>query len=242
MVAGASTLYYLVTTRAVSNEITLQDETAIIRILQASHLNPLNLIAERKPDFAAQVAAIRQVQAAVLAASPVEAKIAVNQPREPADLLAAGHGQCNDRARTLDKTLRFLGYESRYASLYERGSVPFPWLALLRNGRQAGRSHAVVEVKTDRGWLVVDTVPAFVSVRAGDQPVSLKEIAENNEYGTKIQWKEGLEAPYWLLSARFVPIYGLYGRHGRFFAPYDAFPDINWQEFRLNWQESAEKS
>lgn len=207
-----STVGYLAVTREISREITAQDENAILAIFQRAGINPINLLAERKPDFNAQVLAIRAIKGAVMPAGPDTGVIPAN------------------RARILDKAYRFLGYESRYASVFEAADTSSALSAVLRSGTKTGRSHAVLEVKTDKGWMLVDTLPPFVAVTKDNDPVSLRRLQDEVANGTPIIWQEDVGQPYTLLQKKFVIVYGLYAWRG-----FASFPDINWPEFDLNF-------
>ena len=37
-----------------------------------------------------------------------------------------------------------------------------------------------------------------------------------------------------IYSAPFTWVYGFYSRHGRFYPPYNAVPDVNWGELAQN--------
>ncbi len=219
--------------REVSPVITPADEVAIIDILADHGVNPLLVVADRNTDFNSQVAAIRKIQQAVLDTAPNETKIPPNQSREPADLLRLGHGQCSDRARAMDKALRYLGYQSRFVSVFAADKVAMPVLAVITNNRDKVRSHALVEVMTKKGWLLVDTIPPFVAVTKDGNAVSvtaMRDLAAKNQLPA---WQEN--APYPLLTRKFLPVYGLYARHGGFYPPYDAIPDVNWTELKANF-------
>jgi transglutaminase-like putative cysteine protease len=170
---------------------------------------------------------------AVFAASPGSRAIAFRQPREPSDLLNARSGQCFDRARTLDKALRFVGYQTRYVSIYKR---PKGWSVLDvllspadRQSNEGVRSHAVVEVLTAQGWLFLDTVTPFISQDKAGKPISLAAWQNTRDKDQALWMPQAPPARlYPLLQSDFVQVVGLYSRHGMAYWPYVPLPDIDW--------------
>jgi hypothetical protein len=170
-----------------------------------------------------EVALIARVQRLVLAKAPLGPGIPDNHPREPEDLFEAGAGLCYDRARTFDKVFDWLGFETRHVFvLYgmdpatgER--IPY-WRALIIGGSP---SHAVTEVRTKRGWLVVDSNSAWISLNAWGEPVDADRIP--------VRAREFRAIPEYLRSP-YLAIRGLYSRRGHLYAPYLPYPDVNWRD------------
>jgi hypothetical protein len=175
-------------------------------------------------DFQEEITAIRAVQAAVIAISPVRKMIAKGKSREPRDLYLSGHGICADRARTIEKILTYLGFRTRYASLYLNTDRSSSLEVLLT---PAIPSHAVIEVHTTRGWMVVDTTSHWIGLRADGRPISLQSIPQDEAS----EWSALLAMPDPLLLKDLVVVYGLYSRHGYFYKPMTPFPDVNWRDF-----------
>ncbi|MCK6419073.1 MAG: hypothetical protein L6Q57_09105 [Alphaproteobacteria bacterium] len=185
-------------------------------------------------DYASQIRQIRNIQRAIFRASPGTAPIAYNQEREPSNLFLARHGECFDRSRTLDKALRFVGYETRYASLYARPSAWPAWRVILHEAGPDMRSHALIEVHTALGWMFIDSVTPFLALDRNDAPVSLAAWqAQPDKH--KFLWQEQPNARlYPLMQKDFIFVYGLYSRHGRAYPPYFPIPDVNWPELLWN--------
>ena len=139
---------------------------------------------------------------------------------------------CGDRARYIDKALRYLGYTTRYASLYhndeKRGFVS---TLLTRTSYESSESHALIEVKTSKGWMIVDTRHKWISLTQANQPISLEELKDKEL--AYFQWNNRNKEEAWpLLDKNYYIIYELYSRHGQFYAPYTRYiPDINWFGF-----------
>ncbi len=170
---------------------------------------------------------IKSLQALVLKRAPGDIPIPEYADREPKDLLKAESGMCFDRSRTLDKILLWHGFETRHLYiLFAKHPVtglqlPF-WQALVTRGTD---SHAVTEVKTSRGWLVVDSNSLWISVAADDAPVDGSHIfAQANRFASMPEyWNQ----PYWAIR-------GLYSRRGQFYRPFLPYPQMNWFDF-ISW-------
>ncbi|MDR5903031.1 transglutaminase domain-containing protein [Halomonas icarae] len=209
----------------VDNAVTPADERAIAEALGSSFDTP------NADDmyFEDQVAFIRRVQDAVLGEVPVNAGIPHGQPREPDDLLARGMGLCFDRSRFIEKALRHHGFETRHIAIYSTEETGSALVSLLTPQIS---SHAVTEVKTSRGWLVVDSNERWLSLDKGYQPVSIEQLSEMERKERQAQL---LHQPDIAIYAdEFTFVYGLYSRHGMFYPPYDRVPDIHVPEFAMN--------
>ncbi|MGE4313558.1 MAG: transglutaminase domain-containing protein [Pseudobdellovibrionaceae bacterium] len=224
---GLAVIIYL---SQIPTGITPTDKAALETIYTTSGYP--HLIDNKAPaEFTEQIAQIREVQKAVLQISPTLQKIPVNAPREPEDLLKAGHGQCSDRARSILKGLELLGYRARFAAIFSFDQTHMPPEQLARQIDDV-RSHALIEVLTAKGWLFVDTNEPWVSLDENGNPVSLQQWQDVSDR-THFKWSASNEGQiYWLMkSSDLMVIYGLYSRHGLFYPPFTPYiPDINWRE------------
>jgi hypothetical protein len=179
--------------------------------------------------FEDEVRAIRAVQESVLAIAPKNTAIPFDQTREPRDVYEARHGLCFDRSRAIEKLLAALGLEVRHVSVYRLGDEGT--LAAFLNPGQA--SHAVTEVRTSKGWMVVDSNAPWLGLTDGDSPVS---VAGMRDVTSDTRWSapEGA-APNPIFSKPFVFVRGLYSRHGRFYPPFTPLPDVNWLQLAGNF-------
>ena len=179
--------------------------------------------------YAEELTFILSVQDAVLEIAPIDQGIPYNTDREPKDLFQAGFGLCYDRSRAIEKILFYGGFKTRHVAIYSKEGTGSAIRSILTPGVP---SHAVTEVKTRSGWLVVDSNQRWVSLDCNRMPVSIGEI--NNNF-KDICWDPNfVPVMNSIYSQDFVYVYGLYSRHGRFYPPYDFFPDINWGEFLNN--------
>lgn len=179
-------------------------------------------------DFDQEVALVLRVQDRVLAASPEERGIPLNQSREITDLLRARHGACFDRSRAAETILRSYGIHTRHASMYSTAETGSSLRSLATPDIV---SHALTEVKTSRGWMIVDSKVRWAGLTADGKPLDLEAIRQSPSQ----KWNSAVKAPLpGIYGKPFTWVYGLYSRHGRFYPPYDPVPDVNWTELAQN--------
>ena len=179
--------------------------------------------------FAEEIALIGAVQDRVLAAAPENEGIPEGQPRELADLMRFGKGLCFDRSRAIETILRSLGFETRHAAIYSTAATGS---ALKSIATPRTPSHAVTEVKTRGGWLLVDSNQRWIGLTADGRAIDLGELRRQADR----RWHPLVRTPLPPIYAdgRFTFVYGLYSRHGRFYPPYNIVPDVNWAELAQN--------
>ena len=200
---------------SVSTNVVPEDRVYLDRLLTAASVDR----ARNRTDFAAELVAIRAVQRTVLVVAPGDSGIPYNRQREPRDLYEVGAGECYDRSRSIEQALRYAGFRVRHVFL----------LSMVKHGafgalvmRQV-RSHAVTEVLTSRGWLVVDSNAPWVSLDHDGHPVSIADITTGD-----VVWD--MEIPDEIYKGPVLYVYGLYSHHGRFYPPYGWLPDVNYGE------------
>jgi hypothetical protein len=143
----------------VSTDITDSDQS-VFRVT-------LGLVKPKGPlTYSQEILLIHEVQALVLYKVPVGNPIPDYSDREPVDLFKQKSGLCYDRARTYDKIFSWLGFETRHVYiLYPEDPVTKVPLSLWKAGITRGtNSHAVTEVKTKQGWVLVDSNSSWISV------------------------------------------------------------------------------
>lgn len=180
------------------------------------------------PDFAGQVKDILAVQNAVLLRAPGDTPIDFDHPREPKDLYESRSGLCYDRSRAIEKILERLGYTVRHAAVYSTRQTHNALVALLTPQIE---SHAVTEVETAQGWMLVDSNDRWIGLTRDGKPVDLEEL-QDVPGADRQAWATAVKAPLNEIfrDGEFTYVFGLYSRHGHFFPPYDALPDVNWGE------------
>ena len=121
-----------------------------------------------------------RVQRAVLDVAPRNEGLPFGAEREPRDLFEARRGLCFDRSRVIEKILRFASFEVRHIALYSTRETGSAMKSLLAPGVS---SHAVTEVLTKKGWLVVDSNDPWLSLDATTSPVSIWRIKASANTG-----------------------------------------------------------
>ena len=208
---------------AVDNSISEEDKRYIP--LYLDEVGPL----PDNPSYKDELRFIISVQRSVLSIAPGNRALPFGQKREAKELYEAKSGLCYDRSRVIEKLLRFSGFQTRHISMYSKKETGSSIESLLTPGIS---SHAVTEVLTKNGWLVVDSNSAWVSTNVNSQPVPIEYIQQVAESSTLIKWDQA--PPSSIYIEGFAFLYGLYSRHGYFYPPYNRLPDINYAEFIQN--------
>ncbi len=174
--------------------------------------------------FDQQVELIRKTQENVFAKIPLGDPIPEYQSREPEDLVNNQTGLCYDRSRTLDKIFTWFGLEARHVYiLYLKHPITGENLSPLRAIFTYGtETHAVTEVRTEKGWMLVDSNSNWISLTQDGRPVRAGDV-----YQRKAEFDE-LPNVY---SREFIAIPGMYSRRGQFYRPFIPYPELNWFDF-----------
>ena len=180
--------------------------------------------------FEEEIEFINEVQDSVLTVAPINKGIPFKQAREPKDLYEANLGLCFDRSRVIEKILQHENFQTRHIFIYSITETNSTIQSLFK---RETASHAVTEVLTKKGWLVVDSNERWISLDAEDEPHSIQDLRLSAENKETINWKNNAPAIYSDI-APFNFVYGLYSRHGNFYPPYDFVPDVNYGELLDN--------
>ena len=203
----------------VPTRIERQDEIAIKAILGV----------DKPPEiqsFDDEIRTIRWAQAQVMRVAPGMEPIPDYTEREPMDLLKAQSGLCYDRSRTLDKIYKWLGFESRhvYILFADKDVNTSPW-QFVRYALSRSSSHAVTEVKTSRGWILVGSNTSWISLNQQGQPVPAGQVHDRrSEF---LNPPDYVNMPLWAIR-------GMYSRKGQLYRPFIFFPEFNWPDF-VGW-------
>jgi hypothetical protein len=169
-----------------------------------------------------EILLIRKIQSRILATVNGSKGIELYHTREPKDLYEKGYGLCYDKSRTIEKTLNFLGYKTRHFSLYKLlEKSKFKTLTT-----PGGPSHAITEVLTKQGWMVVDPNINWIGYEHNNV-LSIKDISKNRPQMCS-------KHPEQLYCDEFIYYYGIYSRHGKAYPPFINFPNVNWGDFLDN--------
>lgn len=190
-------------------------------------------VLKRRPvSYSEEIDTILAVQRTILGYAPENKGIPFDVEREPRALFEARFGLCYDRGRAIEKALSLIGFETRHIAVYETDTTGSALRSLLT---PEVRSHAVSEIRTSKGWIVVDANEPWISLTSDNKPISmarLHEMAGNREPGA---WTVRNKAKINFIFVRnFTYVIGLYSRHGKFYAPFTPVPDVNWKHLAAN--------
>ena len=214
----------------VSSEVSSEDAVYAERILREA--NHGAIVRQGHPArFDEQIRTVLAVQDAVLSVAPGDEGIPFDQTRELSDLYRTRTGLCFDRSRAIEQILKHLGFEVRHAAVYSLKGTGSRLKALLTPGTP---SHAVTEVKTARGWLLVDSNVRWIGLTPEGEPVDLSTLQQLD--ASDHVWHPRLESPMSsIFAAPFTYVLGLYSRHGRFYPPFMPIPDVDWSQLYFNF-------
>ena len=183
--------------------------------------------------YADQIILIERAQRAVFNRTTGWVGIPEGQPREPKELYLGRSGMCYDRSWVLEKIFIYLGFPNRHLSLFTREAGVTAWITLLFHHVP---SHAISEVLTKRGWLMVDSNTLWVSLDAKFNPVSVPELQKR---GLFTKWHSPIiNKDKQLYNNNFILVYGLYSRHGRFYPPFiPGIPDFRIRGLLYNFDQ-----
>ena len=206
---------------------TLSDDDARYIHAMLEERGVRELVLQDTSTFDGEIRTIVAVQDAVLARAPEDKGLPLNTEREPKFLYEARHGLCFDRSRAIEKALILIGFEVRHLAVYDTSHTESAVVSLLTPGIS---SHAVSEVHTSRGWLVVDSNTRWISLDSGNTPRSAADLKRAVIAQSEVPlWSPiNRESMSGIFGTRFTFVPGLYSRHGRFYAPFTIVPDVNW--------------
>lgn len=212
---GAGVIYGLTD---VNNDLTPEDVQAINSLGVSGECHGLH-------DFPAELGCIRSVQLSIKTHVSDMRCADKSQIIEPDQFLARGYGCCFDRARFIEKTLQFYGFQTRHLALHH---LTIPVLGYLL---PVNSSHSTSEVLTSKGWMYVDSNSLFVLISNTDEPLTAIMLRQ-------IDWGELKQRPVpeEFFSHNPTIFYGLYSRHGYFYPPKIPLPDIDWSQLNFNFQ------
>lgn len=187
------------------------------------------------PTFREEVECARAIQGALMWRVPDQrcATDWFDYEHEPMDLLERGFGCCVSRSRFIEKALHHYGFAIRHVALHQ-----LEWVFPVGYLEPRIRSHAFTEVKTSRGWMVVDSLHRFVGLTEQGEALTARELKAFGD-GTPPADRRlvaSLPDPFRL---DYRVAYGLYSRHGFFFGAEAPVPDIDWRQFGYNFAGSA---
>jgi hypothetical protein len=143
-------------------------------------------------------------------------------------------GMCYDRVVLLEKILQTFHFDFRHVFVYylENDKEATIW-DFFRTGTG---SHALTEVKTSKGWMVIGSNADWMGIDVNGYLFTIRELKEKLYKTGRVPLKEqplhGVN--FWEQHPRFRYIYGVYSRHGHFLSPYNTVPDYNFRMLLYN--------
>jgi|GEM_PF-526785 len=140
-------------------------------------------------------------------------------------------GACYDRALLMEKLFTRFGLQTRHIFVFFRDDeTPTRTIDILRKKLP---SHALLEIKTSKGWMVIDTQTAWMGIDEQGNPLTLAELRYQWKVGKKWDLLTNQQIPAHLLgihqNGNFKFVYGLYSRHGGF------LPQDKWIDQLRKW-------
>ena len=179
----------------------------------------------KKTDFQSEVRCVKSIQLAIQSLVPNRRCAVKGTIIEPLDFVQRGFGCCYDRARFLEKTLKYYGFETRHVAIFDVSN--YGLFSLLVPGIP---SHATSEVLTTRGWMGVDSNEMFILMSRGGDPLTYKDYKEKQLYT--------LTPVSFYSNNKLFVIYGLYSRHGMFHGSNLPAPEFNLTELFYNFSSN----
>jgi len=127
---------------------------------------------------------------------------------------------CYDISRAAEEIFYYLGFEVRHVSVYKNTHNNRIKTLLSR-----GSSHALLEIKSEKGWLAIDPHMGIVYTDAHNNPIATEEILKSKQ---SINEQRRIHQ---IFQDNYVIVCGLYSRHGKFYKPFTPLPDVSWQQF-----------
>ena len=127
-------------------------------------------------------------------------------------------GYCYDRAVLLEKFLKYNGFSFRHLYLYfgEENQTP-AFSSLFKKGLA---SHALLEVKTKKGWMVIGTNANWIGLSDKEEVLDVAQLRKRiNQNNLVLRTGATVGTCFWKeKGGHFRYLYGVYSRHGQFFS------------------------
>ena len=147
-------------------------------------------------------------------------------------------GFCYDRAVLLEKFLKYNGFSFRHLYLYFGEDNQAPSISNFFKKDLA--SHALLEVKTKNGWMVMGTNANWLGLSNKNEVLDVDQLRKRiSQHNLVLRTEATIGTCFWKEKGdHFRYIYGLYSRHGQFFNhpkaggsaslfPFHFLPDYN---------------
>lgn len=223
-VGGVAVVGAMLAANSVDTDVTHSDRAVIASL-------DVDDVCAATEGFQDELVCIQQLQQTVFERYPdtSDSFVRGESSHRPLDFDERGYGSCYDRAMLLEQTLRHYGFDVRRVAVYEHQSFPLNYL------RPGINSHALSEVKTERGWMVLESIDPLIGIDDNDRVYSIGDIRDGMENGTIDDTTFGTELPDNFFDGQFIYVYGLHSRHGYFFEPHLPVPEVDWTHFAMSF-------
>ncbi len=216
----------------VDKTITAEDEIYISKILKECNIEPLSDIRT----YDEEIHFLQKVQDSIILIYKYGEGIPLNSEREPKDLFEKKEGLCFDRSRVIEKICISMGFETRHVFLILDTLEQKSNIGIFFRSENV-ITHAVSEIKTQKGWLAVGSNFPWIALDTNNLPLTVKDIKTNsliNKENLTTYKSISPVAMWYHPNIRYI--YGLYSRHGRFYPPFTFIPDFNLYELTYNFK------
>jgi hypothetical protein len=126
-------------------------------------------------------------------------------------------GFCYDRAVMMEKFFLYYGFPFRHLYLFYDPSGNYPSAANFF--KRNTPSHALLEVKTKKGWMVIGTNANWIGLSSNNEVIDIKEFKKQaGANKLALKYNPSIGESFWEGKGnKFRFIYGIYSRHGDFF-------------------------
>jgi hypothetical protein len=145
-------------------------------------------------------------------------------------------GFCYDRAIFMEKIFKLFKFDFRHIYIY------FPSMnqketAISNFFKKGTKSHALLEVKTKKGWMLIETNCNWLGLKSNKELLTVESFNELKINQNTIDFYKNPSCgiPFWKRYNSFRYIYGFYSRHGDFFSRSSIIPDINLKMLLSNF-------
>lgn len=212
----------------VSKKLTTQDISSIEQLIAEHNLEKT----EQPRSFEAEIKLIVNINQIFQSSFRKDKCIPNSQPREPVNFFHESQsGLCYDWCRSFEKVLTYFDFEVRHVALFKNTSNQHNWQVLTS---KKTTSHAVFEIKTQKGWMLIDPFYNWLGF-VDNETFSTNQLIGIDERKKNFLFRNGV--PQKLTSffeSNTIPIYGLYSRNGKHYWPYNFIPDYNFFDLSYN--------
>jgi hypothetical protein len=198
-----------------SVQLTARDKEYLLRFQHDWHLNPSEAVVHK--DFNSELNFISTVHDSIIAEIKHE-EIPHTYFGDVSYYYNNRKGVCYDRSVLMEKMLSYYHFSFRHIYVYfGKGDQKPGVFAFFNKGLP---SHALTEVKTSRGWMLLGSNSNWIGIDSSGHPLTLALFRNQLQSKQLKLVKKSLTGlpPFWTSQHNFRFIYGVYSRHGGLFS------------------------